>query len=145
MPELPEVETVARDLARSVTGATIRTVTWTWDRSIRHPTPPERFASELTGATIARVARRAKSVLLHLADGRVVTVALRMTGALLVEPPGAPRDPYVRVALELADGRELRFRDVRKFGRIGLWAGGGLRTRPRRTPRRRRVAVAETR
>ena len=144
MPELPEVETVARDLARSVTGATVRSVTWTWDRSIRHPTPPARFALELRDATIARVGRRAKSVLLHLADGRVVTVALRMTGALLVEPPGTPSDPYVRVALQLTDGRELRFRDVRKFGRIGLWAGGGLRRR-RGSAARGSRAVAEAR
>jgi formamidopyrimidine-DNA glycosylase len=51
-----------------------------------------------------------------------------MTGALLVTPPGTPADPYVRVAFHLEDGRELRYRDVRKFGRIGLWPGGGLRS-----------------
>ena len=57
-----------------------------------------------------------------------MTVALRMTGALLVTPGGTPPDPYVRVVFALADGRELRYRDVRKFGRIGLWPGGGLRS-----------------
>ena len=93
MPELPEVETVARDLARWVAGATIDDVTWSWDRTIREPQPPERFAAELRGATIARVGRRAKTVLLHLSDGRVLTVALRMTGALVVAPPGAGEDP----------------------------------------------------
>ncbi|MDQ3880400.1 MAG: bifunctional DNA-formamidopyrimidine glycosylase/DNA-(apurinic or apyrimidinic site) lyase [Chloroflexota bacterium] len=146
MPELPEVETVARDLAAKVTGATIRAVAWSWDRSIRHPTPPDRFAEELRGARIARVGRRAKSVLLHLDDGRVVTVALRMTGALLVVPRGTPPDPYVRVVLQLDDERELRFRDVRKFGRIGLWAPGAVRTaRPRRgRPRCRSVADERT-
>jgi formamidopyrimidine-DNA glycosylase len=56
-----------------------------------------------------------------------MTVALRMTGALIVTPAGTPRDPYARVVFTLADGRELRYRDVRKFGRIGLWPGGGLR------------------
>jgi len=128
MPELPEVETVARDLQRWVSGATIESATVNWDRTIRHPQPPERFAAEISGTTIQRVDRRAKTVLLHLADGRVMTVALRMTGALIVTDAGTPDDPYARVVFQLADGRELRYRDVRKFGRIGLWPGGGLRS-----------------
>lgn len=128
MPELPEVETVARDLQRWVAGATIRDATVHWDRTIRHPQPPDRFVAEISGATIRRVDRRAKTVLLHLEDGRVMTVALRMTGALIVTSPGTPEDPYARVVFELEDGRELRYRDVRKFGRIGLWPGGGLRS-----------------
>lgn len=131
MPELPEVETVARDLQRWVAGAVIADADVRWERTIRHPQPPERFVDELRGAEIARVGRRAKSVLLHLADGRVVTVALRMTGALIVAAPGAPDDPYARVVFFLADGRQLRYRDVRKFGRIGLFEGGGLRRRER--------------
>ncbi|HEX5396552.1 MAG TPA: bifunctional DNA-formamidopyrimidine glycosylase/DNA-(apurinic or apyrimidinic site) lyase [Candidatus Limnocylindria bacterium] len=132
MPELPEVETVARDLDRWVAGARFEDVQVGWARTIRHPEPPERFVAELRGAVIRRVGRRAKTVLIHLADGRVVTVALRMTGALIVAPAGTPADPYARVVLQLADGRELRYRDVRKFGRIGLWEGGGLRSRQRR-------------
>jgi formamidopyrimidine-DNA glycosylase len=128
MPELPEVETVARDLHRAVAGATITRAIVHWDRTIRHPQPPERFAAEIAGATIRRVGRRAKTVLVHFDDGRVMTVALRMTGALLVVAADTPPDPYVRVAFALADGREVRYRDVRKFGRIGLWPGGGLRS-----------------
>jgi formamidopyrimidine-DNA glycosylase len=128
MPELPEVETVARDLQRWVAGATITAATVAWPRTIRHPQPPERFEAEIAGATIGHVSRRAKTVLLHLEDGRVMTVALRMTGALIVTPGGTPPDPYARVVFDLADGRELRYRDVRKFGRIGLWPGGGLRS-----------------
>ena len=128
MPELPEVETVANDLQRWVAGATIRDATVHWDRTIRHPKPPELFVAEISGATIRRVGRRAKTVLLHLADGRVMTVALRMTGALIVAAPGTPPDPYARVVFALEDGRELRYRDVRKFGRIGLWPGGGMRS-----------------
>ncbi len=127
MPELPEVETVARDLQGWIAGATIVGADVRWDRTIRHPQPPERFVAEIVGATIRRVGRRAKTVLLHLLDGRVMTVALRMTGALIVASPGHADDPYARVIFRLADGRELRYRDVRKFGRIGLWPGGGLR------------------
>lgn len=129
MPELPEVETVARDLARWVTGARIVDADVRWDRTIRHPQPPERFVAELRGATIRSVGRRAKTVLVHLDDGRVLTAALRMTGAFVVALPGTPRDPHARVVFVLDDGRELRFRDPRKFGRIGLWEGGGLRSR----------------
>jgi len=128
MPELPEVETVARDLQREVAGATIVGATVNWDRTIRHPQPPERFADEVRDATIKKVTRRAKTVLMHLEDGRVLTVALRMTGALLVVPDTTPEDRYARVVFDLADGRQLRYRDVRKFGRIGLWPGGGLRS-----------------
>jgi formamidopyrimidine-DNA glycosylase len=141
MPELPEVETVARDLQRSVAGATIRDATVLWDRTIRHPQPPERFAAEIAGARIRKTDRRAKSVLLHLEDGRVMTVALRMSGALIVADGDAPPDPYARVVFQLEDGRELRYRDVRKFGRIGLWPGGGLRSvGAGRGQRSRRVA-----
>jgi formamidopyrimidine-DNA glycosylase len=128
MPELPEVETVARDLQHSVAGATIRSAAVHWERTIRHPLPAERFVAEIAGATIRRVSRRAKTVLVHLEDGRVLTVALRMTGALIVAEPGTPPDPYARVLFALDDGRELRYRDMRKFGRIGLWPGGGLRS-----------------
>jgi formamidopyrimidine-DNA glycosylase len=141
MPELPEVETVARDLQRWVAGATILEATVHWDRTIRHPQPAERFAAEIAGAMIRRVTRRAKTVLLHLDDGRVMTVALRMTGALLVVPAGTAADPYARVVFALDEGRELRYRDVRKFGRIGLWPGGGLRSvGAGRGARSRRVA-----
>jgi formamidopyrimidine-DNA glycosylase len=142
MPELPEVETVARDLQRWVAGATIADAEVRWERTIRHPQPGERFVAELRGATIQRVGRRAKSVLLHLSDGRVMTVALRMTGALIVAEAGTPDDRYARVVFRLADGRELRYRDVRKFGRIGLWERGGP---PRRARRGARGRVAEKR
>jgi formamidopyrimidine-DNA glycosylase len=139
MPELPEVETVARDLQRWVAGARIADAEVRWERTIANPQPPDAFVAEVRGAEIARVGRRAKSVLIHLADGRVMTVALRMTGALIVAAPGTPDDPYARVVFRLTDGRELRYRDVRKFGRIGLWEGGGLRRRRGATRGRRRA------
>jgi formamidopyrimidine-DNA glycosylase len=145
MPELPEVETVARDLQRWVAGAQITDAEVRWARTIRHP-EPERFIAEIRGAEIRKVGRRAKSVLIHLADGRVMTVALRMTGALIVAPHGTPDDPYARVVFSLADGRQLRYRDVRKFGRIGLWEGGGLAVRQkRRKPPRVREGAASYR
>jgi formamidopyrimidine-DNA glycosylase len=127
VPELPEVETVARRLQTRLPGATIRAADVLWARTIAYPQPPERFVLEVSGSTVERVGRRAKSVVLYLADGRVLTVALRMSGALIVAGPGAAADPHARVVFDLADGRELRFRDARKFGRIGLYPGRGRR------------------
>jgi len=143
MPELPEVETVARDLQRWVAGARITDAAVEWERTISHPQPAALFVEQIRGAEIERVGRRAKSVLVHLADGRVMTVALRMTGALIVAPAGTPDDPYARVVFQLADGRQLRYRDVRKFGRIGLWEGGGLRARKRVRQRRAPYRVGD--
>ena len=127
MPELPEVETVARRLQARLPGAEIRAAEVLWPRTIAYPQPPERFAMEVSGGVVDRVGRRAKSVVLYLDDGRVLTVALRMTGALIVAAPGAAPDPHARVVFDLADGRQLRFRDARKFGRIGLYPGRGRR------------------
>jgi formamidopyrimidine-DNA glycosylase len=127
MPELPEVETVARRLQTRLPGAEISGAEVLWGRTIAFPQPPERFAIEIVGGVVERVGRRAKSVVLYLDDGRVLTVALRMSGALIVAAPGAAPDPHARVVLELADGRQLRFRDARKFGRIGLYPGRGRR------------------
>jgi formamidopyrimidine-DNA glycosylase len=72
------------------------------------------------GRTVEAVGRRAKLVVVELGDGLVMTIHLKMTGQLFVVPAATPADPYVRVTFQLADGRQLRFRDVRKFGRIGL-------------------------
>lgn len=127
MPELPEVETVARGLQARLPGAVIRHVDVLWDRTISYPEPAAEFSEQLAGSVVVRVGRRAKSVVLHLDDGRVLTVALRMTGALIVAARGAPPDPHARVIFDLADGRQLRFRDPRKFGRIGLYPGRGRR------------------
>jgi formamidopyrimidine-DNA glycosylase len=127
MPELPEVETVARRLQARLPGAEIRGAEVLWPRTVAYPQPAERFAMEVAGGVVDHVGRRAKSVVLYLDDGRVLTVALRMTGALIVAAPGAPPDPHARVVFDLADGRQLRFRDARKFGRIGLYPGRGRR------------------
>jgi formamidopyrimidine-DNA glycosylase len=127
MPELPEVETVARGLQERLPGATITDAVVLWDRTISHPLPPDRFVAEVAGGRVRRVGRRAKSVVIHFDDGRVLTVALRMTGALIVARPGAAPDPQARVVFDLEDGRQLRFRDPRKFGRIGLYPGRGRR------------------
>ncbi len=120
MPELPEVETVARDLRPKILGATIAGARCTWARTLRTHTP-EAFAAAIAGRTVEGVGRRAKLVVVELSGDAALTIHLKMTGQMFVVPGDMPEDPYVRLVLELADGREVRFRDIRKFGKVGLY------------------------
>lgn len=120
MPELPEVETVARDLRGLIVGATIVDAETRWARTLRELTP-EALASGVAGRRIEAVGRRGKQLVIDLSGNAFLTIHLKMTGQLFVVPQGRPDDPYVRLVLELDDGREIRFRDIRKFGRVGLY------------------------
>jgi len=120
MPELPEVETVARDLRPRLVGATIVGARCSWARTLRTHDPLA-FAEAVAGRTVLAVGRRAKQLVVDLSGDAALTIHLKMTGALFVVPADAPEDSYVRLVLELADGRELRFRDIRKFGKVGLY------------------------
>jgi formamidopyrimidine-DNA glycosylase len=120
MPELPEVETVARDLRGLVVGATIVDAETRWERTLRGTTPTA-FADGVAGRRIEAVGRRGKQLVVELSGGAFLTIHLKMTGQLFVVPRGGTNDPYVRLVLELDDGREVRFRDIRKFGRVGLY------------------------
>jgi formamidopyrimidine-DNA glycosylase len=121
MPELPETETIARDLDRSIGGSTIA--------GVRVPRPDvlrETSASTLgrraRGATITKSWRRAKLVVLDLSTGDRIVVQPRFTGALLVDDGSldARAREYTAVELALADGRVLRYRDVRRLGTVSL-------------------------
>ncbi len=116
MPELPEVETTVRGLKEAIVGRRVREVEVTWERTLANASPAE-LGAALAGVTIADVTRRGKHVVLHFADGAALAVHRRMTGNLLVRPPGAPTEPYTRLTLRFDDGSELRFVDIRKFGR----------------------------
>jgi len=124
VPELPEVETVARDLRPLITGSTIIDATTLWARTLREGTP-EAFASGVAGHRIEGVSRRGKQLVVALDGGAFLTIHLKMTGQLFVVRQGTREDPYVRLVLELDDGREIRFRDIRKFGRVGLYGAVG--------------------
>jgi len=121
VPELPEVETVARDLARHLLGVTIAGARGDWPRAIASHPSLEAFAAAVAGRRVEAVGRRAKLVVVRLAGDAALTIHLKMTGQLFVVPAGTPADRHVHVVLELAEGRELRFRDIRKFGRVGCW------------------------
>ena len=131
MPELPEVETMALDLQPLLVGATIAAAWWDWDPVIRHPDPAT-FAREVTGRRVLGVARRAKWLVLDLSEAAVLAIQVKMTGQLFVLPAGTAHDKHVHLRLELDAGpvsggvstsgrRWLLFRDVRKFGRVGLY------------------------
>src|SRR5487761_2084367 len=121
MRQLPEVETVARDLRRLIVGATITGATGDWPRAIASHASLATFSDAVAGRRVDAVGRRAKLVVVDLAGGAALTIHLKMTGQLFVVPAGAPSDQHVHLRLELDDGREIRFRDIRKFGRVGLW------------------------
>lgn len=117
MPELPEVETVARDLRRSgLEGRTVARVTVHWPRTVAALTPGA-FSRALTGRRIERLWRRAKYLVFELSGGLSLLVHLRMTGRFELAARGTEPDPHERLTVGLDDGRHLRFLDSRKFGR----------------------------
>ena len=120
MPELPEVETVVRDLRPRIVGAEITGARAAWSRTLRTH-DPDAFSAVVRGRRIEAVNRRAKLLVVELSGDVALTIHLKMTGQLFVVPAAAPLDPYVRLVLAFADGRELRFRDIRKFGRVGFY------------------------
>src|SRR6478609_88045 len=111
MPELPEVETVARDLRGLIVGATIADATVLWPRTLRDGSP-EAFASGVAGRRIDAVGRRGKQLVVDLSGDAFLTIHLKMTGQLFVVPAATTSDAYLRLVLALDDGRELRFRDI---------------------------------
>ena len=119
MPELPEVETVARGLHASLVGRTVVGVEVRWARSVVPP-EPDAFARRLTGQAVADVRRRGKWVVIGLSGGDTLLVHLRMSGRLVLESEPCLDDRHLRVLLFLDDGRRLHFSDQRKFGRMVL-------------------------
>jgi len=121
MPELPETETIARDLHREIVGATIRRVTVTRPDVLRVVTAAT-LARRVKGARIAACRRRAKLVLLELSTGDRLVVQPRFTGALLLDAGelSSEERAYSTVAFALADGRVLHYRDIRRLGTVAL-------------------------
>lgn len=119
MPELPEVETVRKGLTNLVEGATIQDVDVYWDRIITAPFSSEAFRNDLLGQTIHKIERRGK-YLIFLMDDWAMISHLRMEGKYEVEKTGTPLKKHTHVVFHLTDGRDLRYLDVRKFGRMTL-------------------------
>jgi formamidopyrimidine-DNA glycosylase len=138
MPELPEVETIARGVHERLRGDSIEAA-WFSKKPEPFKSPPRVMAKELAGRRIDRVFRVGKHIVFDLADASAVEslaaqglqwiVHLGMTGQLLVADPGTPVPRHTQGILHLASGRELRFVDPRRFGRMELH-GSSKQTSP---------------
>ena len=120
MPELPEVEYVARQLREALVGARIVRVEVFWPRAVSRITPEE-LAARLTGRRVLAVGRRAKYLVVTLDSGESLVIHRRMSGNLRLARADEAA-PYTRVALTLGNGRRLLFTDPRKFGRVTVAA-----------------------
>jgi len=123
MPELPEVETVRRTLIELVAGKRIESVTVNLPRIIQRPAEPEQFADALVGHRIETIERRGKFLRIIL-DGLVLVSHLRMEGRYGVYSSEEPIETHTHVIFHFDDGTELRYKDVRQFGTMHLFAAG---------------------
>jgi formamidopyrimidine-DNA glycosylase len=126
MPELPEVETVARGLMARLLGKRLLSFRLN-RRDLRNPVPPG-LKAKLEGRRIAAIARRAKYILFHLEDGGVLIAHLGMSGRLvLVDAENArPPAPHDHAVLGFEGGVELRLNDARRFGLLDYAAQDDL-------------------
>jgi formamidopyrimidine-DNA glycosylase len=130
VPELPETETIARDLHAMIAGAYISDATVQRADVLRSVTAEE-FVQRLRGEMIVQAWRRAKLIILDLENADAIVVQPRFTGALLVEATPADiseRDRgYITLSVDLADGRRLHYRDIRRLGTVALLRRAELR------------------
>jgi formamidopyrimidine-DNA glycosylase len=138
VPELPETETIARDLDRAVSGTTIVDVRVRRSDVLREVTS-RRLRARVTGSQIRHTWRRAKLIVLDLSTDDRIVVQPRFTGAMLIDD-GTLSDNerrYSTVELVLDDGRSLHYRDIRRLGTVALMSterfakySGGLGDEP---------------
>jgi formamidopyrimidine-DNA glycosylase len=139
MPELPEVETIARALAPGLIGRVVVGADVPDPKVLAAPKTRPAFAKGVCGRPVAAVARRAKLLLVHLGprpdaagpaatEAAVLAFHLKMTGRFHIAPQGDPAPPYARLLLRLSDGNALVFSDMRRFGTARLLSPDGLAT-----------------
>jgi formamidopyrimidine-DNA glycosylase len=125
MPELPEVETIRRELERDVIGKRIKGTTVSGTRTVRRQTKKQ-FIARLDGTKITGVDRKGKYLLLKLDTGDVVVIHLRMSGQLLRLPNKEPTIKHTHVVVTFTQGGQLRFVDPRTFGELFVVDGENL-------------------
>jgi formamidopyrimidine-DNA glycosylase len=118
MPELPEVETIRRQLDREVVGKRIKAVDVTGARSIRRHTNKKEFVTRLEGTKLSGVQRRGKYLVLDLDSGDLLVVHLGMSGQLLRAAAKDALAKHTHVVLTFTQGGQLRFVDPRTFGEL---------------------------
>ena len=121
MPELPETETIARDLDRAIAGRSIVGAAVTRADVLREVSPAE-LVARTVGTRIARSWRRAKLVVIDLDSGNRIVVQPRFTGALLLDAGTLPEEErrFSTLHFVLDDGRLLHYRDIRRLGTVSL-------------------------
>jgi formamidopyrimidine-DNA glycosylase len=125
MPELPEVETIAKSLRDghanqpSILGLRIEKVHLLWERTLVTPSPKE-FKTQLTGQVIQDVGRRGKFLIMQLSTDLTLLFHLRMSGDLILSQNERPPAPHDRMVLLFENNLHLAFNDTRKFGRAWL-------------------------
>jgi formamidopyrimidine-DNA glycosylase len=130
MPELPEVETIARDVHREVAGRRIVEVTVTKSDVLRAVTPKQ-LRTRVLGREIVRAWRRAKHIVVTLDSNEHLVIQPRFTGGLLVGTPDtlpAAELAYSTLAFALDDGRALHYRDIRRLGTVALMSERAFET-----------------
>jgi len=118
MPELPEVETIKRDLSKLIVGRKILGISTDSPKQIKPSF--EVIKKSAVGASIDKIERRAKLLEFFLSNKRILVAHLKLTGRLLVREKGTPPDSWQHICLSLSGGKELRFADSRKFGWLKL-------------------------
>ena len=124
MPELPEVETIRRQLAPALEGRRLERIE-VRDPRWSDPAPPEAISDALNGRAIEGLGRRGKYLVVSFEDDVHLVMHLRMTGNLLLVPAGAEEPGHLRVVMDLDDGNRLLFVDVRRFGTGDVLLGSG--------------------
>jgi formamidopyrimidine-DNA glycosylase len=125
VPELPEVETLRRDVQRLLVGRCITAAELLVPDVLREPTPPA-FVGALSGTAVVKAERRAKVLLVDLDDDQILALQLAIYGQLLLCPPNTPRKSETLLVLTLADGAEVHLRDGSRYTRVWLVPRGRL-------------------
>jgi len=120
MPELPEVETIARKLKPDLIGRTILSADLRWPRTLAFPSP-RKFKAQIQGQKILDVGRRAKFLIIRLSDLHLL-IHLRMSGDLSIRDSTIRPETHDRLIIKLTRNKSLVFNDTRKFGRVWLTA-----------------------
>ena len=119
MPELPEVETIKNIIKPHIIDRKIISVIVNNDSVIAHPSAVK-FENRLNGQIISDFSRRGKFLRLHLVSGDMIVLHLRMTGCLTLEEKETPQEKHTHLIFSLDNGKELRYEDVRRFGKFWL-------------------------
>lgn len=120
MPELPEVETVVRDLQPSLSSRCLARVRQASRQALRTPWRPS-WSAAVAGQRIRSVARRGKWILMTLENESILVFHLGMTGQLTIVPEETPLADHTHLLFDLENGQQLRFRDIRRFGSVTLF------------------------